>query len=329
MPIATSPWPMAPGAAERVGDRRPRARRRPPRSAARSARAEASGSTRQQDDGAGRRRWRRRRRRWRRRSRGACGRSARRARARTISAVSSRMTCDVARVLAVLGGELERSRRRLDVGERDDPALGLGHDLVREHEHVAVAKRPPRCGEQRGEVVAGPISGRPRAARVAADAAHATGERPATASSAWSVRRRGPPRARERGAQRLQVGRVSTSRSATPASRRRATRAPASCGELRRGARGCRGRSAARSRPGGVSSSPLVPVPWRSGTITTPAPRLRRRAARRSRRVQQRAVAGGEQDALGAQLRRAARRRAARRRLWPACRRSSGTTSAP
>ena len=57
-------------------------------------------------------------------------------------------------------------------------------------------------------------------------------------------------------------------------------------------ARSCRGRSWERSRPGGASSSPLVPVPCRSGTIVTsatvgslsPPPAARCPAARRAPR---------------------------------------------
>ena len=45
-----------------------------------------------------------------------------------------------------------------------------------------------------------------------------------------------------------------------------------------------------------------MPVPWRSGTITTPA--LMREQRADLARVQRRAVAGDEQDALGAALER-------------------------
>ena len=66
----------------------------------------------------------------------------------------------MARVLAVLGGEVGRPRRRLDVGERAHPAFGLRDHLVRDHEHVRRPERrvEPRAGggEQRGEVVARP-----------------------------------------------------------------------------------------------------------------------------------------------------------------------------
>ena len=45
---------------------------------------------------------------------------------------------DVAGVLAERVCELRRSWSRVDVGKRADPALGLGHDLVGDDEHVGV-----------------------------------------------------------------------------------------------------------------------------------------------------------------------------------------------
>ena len=64
---------------------------------------------------------------------------------------------DVARVLAVLGGERAGALAGLDVGQRAHAALGLRDDLVRDDEHVAGAERrvERRGREQRGEVVAG------------------------------------------------------------------------------------------------------------------------------------------------------------------------------
>ena len=79
--------------------------------------------------------------------------------ARSSSVLSSRIDLDVARVLAVLGGERARALARLDVRERAHAALGLRDDLVRDGEHVGRAERgvQPRAGggEQGREVVAG------------------------------------------------------------------------------------------------------------------------------------------------------------------------------
>jgi hypothetical protein len=62
---------------------------------------------------------------------------------------------DVARVLAVLGGQLSRPRAGLDGGQLDEPSLGFRDHLVRDREDVG---RPQlgRAGEQRREVVARP-----------------------------------------------------------------------------------------------------------------------------------------------------------------------------
>ena len=49
----------------------------------------------------------------------------------------------------VLGDPLRergRTRGRHDLGQVDAPAFGLGYDLLREHQHIAVAQRPGlRC----------------------------------------------------------------------------------------------------------------------------------------------------------------------------------------
>ena len=54
-------------------------------------------------------------------------------------------------------GELERARRRLDLVQPDDAALGLRDDLLRDDDDVAVlepAGALGRVGEERHEVVA-------------------------------------------------------------------------------------------------------------------------------------------------------------------------------
>ena len=66
---------------------------------------------------------------------------------------------DMARVLVHGGGEFDRPRARLHAVDLDDPALRLGDDLLRHHQHVAVGQRLARPfdrGEdQRRQVVAG------------------------------------------------------------------------------------------------------------------------------------------------------------------------------
>jgi hypothetical protein len=53
----------------------------------------------------------------------------------------------------VPAGELERPRRRLDVGEPDHASLDLGDGLLRDDEDVAVLERGGRR-EQLDEIVA-------------------------------------------------------------------------------------------------------------------------------------------------------------------------------
>jgi hypothetical protein len=69
----------------------------------------------------------------------------------------------VARVLSVRGRECSGALARLDPGEVDEAALGLGDDLVRHGEDVARLEPPVQaCAgivEQRGEIVAGPDLG--------------------------------------------------------------------------------------------------------------------------------------------------------------------------
>ena len=66
---------------------------------------------------------------------------------------------DQRRVLARGGRELAGARRRRDLGERHIAALGLGDDLVGDHQHVALAwwqqPRLQRVAEDAREIVAG------------------------------------------------------------------------------------------------------------------------------------------------------------------------------
>ena len=64
-----------------------------------------------------------------------------------------------AHVFVVLGGELARPVAGGDVAQRPYAALGLRDDLLRDHDHVAVAQPGPAgcgggVGDQRGNVVA-------------------------------------------------------------------------------------------------------------------------------------------------------------------------------
>ena len=185
----------------------------------------------------------------------------------------------VARVLGVLARELPRAVADDDVLERAQRALGLGDDLVGDHQHVA--RLVAAVAQQGGEVVARAHLGqaverprpqgaqahgvRPPGGGVPFTAVEGCAGRAAPAVRACAPRRRCARRARRAG----------------PRGRRRCRRrARASAARPRASAR--RWRLAAcswRSRlpgpklgpmaSGGASSSALVPVPWRSGTMTT------------------------------------------------------------
>ena len=78
---------------------------------------------------------------------------------------------DQARVLLHIGRHFDGTRRCHDVAQVDVPSLGLGHDFLRNHEHIAVARRnagaPDAVCEDGGEIVPGldqrkPFDGRQR-----------------------------------------------------------------------------------------------------------------------------------------------------------------------
>ena len=288
MPIATSHWPWrharpnesaitTAGAAGQRGAQRAGA---------------GVGVARQRHDAVRRRRRsRRRRRRWRRRSRGACGRSARRA--RRAGSPRSRRARPARRAGPCRARRRTKRARAVgrDVAQLDDGALGLRDDLVRD----ARARRPRRSRRAARAAAAisgarsspGAISGRPSSASASTRLIALTGG----ACRALTRRARGSaprvcaaPSARPRGARRARRGR-------RRCRRRAAARAPRRRGPRRRprapgarGARGCPGRSSASITSGGVSSSAFVPVPWRSGTITTSGPSASMSASRRRSR---------------------------------------------
>ena len=129
------------------------------------------------------------------------------------------------------------------------------------------ARSSPAAASSAARSSPGRTSGRP-GQRLERDHPAAT---PGSRRSEQLARAQGAARARgERRAQRREVvGRVDVEperRDRGHPRRERPPRAPA-----RRGGRTSPARTRARSRPAGGSSSALVPAPWRSGTITTPA----------------------------------------------------------
>ena len=193
------------------------------------------------------------------------------------------------------------------VGEPHDPALGLGDDLVRDRDDVGRRAARRRRASSAARSSPGRISGSP------GSASSSSNRRRPRAARACARRRRARA---ERAAQRREVvGRVDVelSERASATCERRARRARAS----RRWRANEPSPNAGAMTSGGVSRSAFVPVPWRSGTITTSASDAPS-SALTSRRVQRRAVAGDEQ--------RRARRRA---RARPRCRARRPRTGRP
>ena len=204
---------------------------------------------------------------------------------------------DQPRVLAaLLGASARASLARLDLRQPAHPALGLGHHLVRDHEHVAggqVGRRGRR--EQRRQVVAGVHLGetsrgrqtsergrghvtvRPRRGPASRDRSART---PGRASGRAGAARRGssgacPAAELERADQLGQVlGRVHVEHQR--GQRARPTQLEARVARRRRAWRArLPGPKLGSIASGGASSRALVPVQWRSGTIATgPAPRV-------------------------------------------------------
>ena len=123
------------------------------------------------------------------------------------------------------------------------------------------------------------------------------------------LRRAGAPSAAPRGR------RACRRRARATAAARRA-RAPRRRSRARHGGRTSPGRRPAPSPSAASSSSAFVPEPWRSGTITTPAPPAGEQRVDLGR-VERRAVPGNEQDPLGAPLARRPRCRARQPRTAP------------
>ena len=298
----------APGTAEGVRDRRPRSRA--PRAArGRTRRGPAAAARR----GPRRRRWSGRRRRWRRRTRGGCGRSAgRRRRARPRRPRRARPArragpCPTRRPTRAPARPARRRRAR-----RRGPRpwrRPCGRRTGRRR-----ARRPPTRaggrGQQRGEVVARaappapPGARRPRSRASARRAARACAARPAQRGEVLAACRRRRPAT---GARR-------------PAPRRRRARASAACRANEPGPKDglhhVRRREQQRVRAGAVA-------------VGDDRHAAAGRGEQRGdlRRVEARAVARDEQDAVGAAPAAAPAPRAAAG-LWPASRGSS-TTVAP
>ena len=213
---------------------------------------------------------------------------------------------DQRRVLAEPRPRARALAPRLDVGEARDPALGLGDDLLRDDDDVAVATRRPRSAisAPSGVPRPGPRAGRaPRSDR--RSAARMPGRSPI------------PSAAAVRGARSRSVSSDSSSRArrCRPGcrGRLRATR----CARRRTGARPraraatwrsqLPGPNAGAIASGGDSTSALVPVPWRSGMIARERSGTPRQQARRAR-------AGRAAGSRPAAARRSRRRAPARAR---------------
>ncbi len=229
-------------------------------------------------------------------------------RARTSSADSSSTAWTRRGSLRCSAAERARPLARLDLLEPPHPALGLRHDLVRDHEHVAAARSAgaasassaPRSspgrtsgsaregveGERLGQAGTARRARRPRAVELA--------QRSARGGRLAAPAARGPPSAR-RGRRRCPRRAAAWARGPPRAPRPPPAPPP-------RAARGCPGPKLGSIASGGLSSSAFVPSPWRSGTITTPS-RSSRSAPEQRRelgRVEQRGVARHEQHSVEA-----------------------------
>ena len=257
-------------------------------------RAEASGSSgSRQTVSVARAGWSCRCRRWRRRSRGGSRRSARRARPAAPRVLSSRISSTSAGSLPSTAASRRASRAGDHRGEPADPALGLGDDLLGDDDDVAVAQLGARRRSARRRASPRSISGRP-ATGVTCSSPGSVAHMP----SAFAVRLARPRLRLQLAGQGDDVGRgVEVERRARPAPRPRRGCRPR--GRRRRGGRSCPRRRPGGSRSGGASASALVPVPWRSGTIADVALGHPGQQPVELARVEQRAVAGEQHDALG------------------------------
>ena len=205
----------------------------------------------------------------------------------------------------------ERSLAGLDARQLAHAPLGLRDDLLRRSR--SDRRRPgsaPEAPAARGDQLAEPVAGGHLGQRLERD-----GSRPARSSGPGPSGRpaaparlrstvRGPARRRAALARaREVVGRIEVERQRRE--RLRGGRVAGRAGPGRGGARSCPGRTPARSRRPGASSSPLVPVPWRSGmTATRPGDMPLERRVELGR-IEQRAVAGQQGGARGAERERA------------------------
>ena len=177
-----------------------------------------------------------------------------------------------------------RARPARSSAERAHAALGLRHDLVGDHEHVAVRevrrrgrRDAARRGRRRGATSGSASSARAESAAVRpapAAAARPASGRAGAARRAWTGA--WPRRRLERGGQQL-AGRRRCPRRAPAWAPRSTAHATPPRAPRPRGARSCPGRSSARSRRAGASSSAFVPV---AVAVRARSPR---RAARRAR----------------------------------------------
>ena len=254
----------APGAAEAVGDdRRDAAPRSPSRISARIRRAEASGSCGQQGDvpGSGRfelsmpalaqtRPW------W--VSTIRTPRSARRT-----SRLSARISSTRAGSLPSTAASRRASAPGIAEESLRDPPLGLGDDLLRDDDDVAVAQLGVGRDLPRRPGIPSLNSGRPATGRTLAPRREAL-----TVPSAFAVRAAAARARLQLAGQGDDVGGgVEVEGERGELLDREGDARPR--GPRRRGGRSCPRRRRGGSHPGGARTRALVPVPWRSGTIAT------------------------------------------------------------
>src|ERR1019366_6836850 len=177
---------------------------------------------------------------------------------------------DVARVLGVGRGQLARALAGLDLVEAADTALGLGDGLVGDDDDVAGAERGCGGWDQGGEGVARPDLGQ-AGERQRRERGHQISLRTALVR----VLRRDSA---VRSAARSSGVSMSSSR---PGSGSTCQAAPALLAR-RRWRSKLPGPKAGSITSGGVSSSALVPLPWRSATIVTAGARTSRSSSVRN-----------------------------------------------
>ena len=169
---------------------------------------------------------------------------------------------DQRRLFAEHGGELARLGAGQHRGEAADAALGLGDDLLGDDDDVAVLELPARAAISSPSAIPSVTSGRPATGRTRSSPGAARSYSQGLGGPLGAARRDSSSRVRattSAGVSRSSPSEASSSTAkGTPASRAAATwRAQLPSPK------------AGTIASGGLSTSALVPVPWRSGTIAT------------------------------------------------------------